>query len=357
MKRLLVNLSYYNPNESGLEVYAKNLLPYLKPLNPILLTAVKFPDFECYPISESLSSLYQWKGHVRRLRWTQLELPRVYKHLGASLLFSPVIEAPIAPSVRSVITIHDSIPLRFGKPLKFSPSYHKFVLPLVAKRAIHIFCNSHSTAQDAVKFYGVNKSKITVTHLGFDHEHFRPMPKESDAKYFLYLGRPDVNKNLFRVIDAFCMIDGEEPIELWLVGKKDSVYYPPLQAFANSKPQASRIRFLDYVPYQELPKIISGASAMVFPSLWEGFGLPVLEAMACGTPVITSNLSSLPEIVGEAALLVNPYQTEEIAKAMKQLLQDSSIALSLSQKGINRAQQFRWQFTGEATFNKLKELL
>lgn len=357
MKRLLVNLSYYNPNESGLEVYAKNLLPYLKPLNPILLTATSFADFECYPVSESLSSRYQWKGHMRRLLWTQVELPYIYSYLGASLLFSPVIEASILPPVRSVITIHDSIPLRFGKPLKFSPSYHKFVLPLVAKRAIHIFCNSHSTAQDAVKFYGVKKSKITVTHLGFDHEHFRPMPKESDRKYFLYLGRPDINKNLFRVIDAFCMIDGEETAELWLVGKKDSVYYPPLQEYANSKPQASRICFLDYVPYQELPKIISGAIGLVFPSLWEGFGLPVLEAMACGTPVITSKLSSLPEIVGEAALLVDPYQTEEIAQAMMQLLQNASLASSLSQKGLIQAQQFRWEFTGKTTFNKLKDLL
>lgn len=357
MKRLLINLSYYNPNESGLEVYAKNLLPYLKPLNPILLTATSFPDFECYPVSELLSSLYQWKGHVRRLRWTQLELPRIYKRLGAPLLFSPVIEAPILPSVRSVITIHDSIPLRFGKPLKFSPSYHKFVLPLVAKRAIHIFCNSHSTAQDAVKFYGVSDAKITVTHLGFDHEHFRPMPKESGTKYFLYLGRPDVNKNLFRLIDAFCMIADEEAVELWLVGKKDWVYYPPLQEYADSKPQASRIRFLDYVPYQELPKIISGAIAMVFPSLWEGFGLPVLEAMACGTPVITSNISSLPEIVGDAALLVDPYHTEAIAQAMKQLLQNASLASSLSQRGLIQAQKFRWQFTGETTFNQLKDLL
>ncbi|MFQ3608535.1 MAG: glycosyltransferase family 1 protein [Chloroherpetonaceae bacterium] len=357
MKRLLVNLSYYNPNESGLEVYAKNLLPYLKALNPILLTAINFKDFECYPVSESLSSGYQWKGHVRRLQWTQLELPRIYKRLGASLLFSPVIEAPIVPSVRSVITIHDSIPLRFGKPLKFSPSYHKFILPLVAKRAIHIFCNSHSTAQDTVKFYGVSDAKITVTHLGFDHEHFRPMPKENSTKYFLYLGRPDVNKNLFRLIDAFCMIAGEEAVELWLVGKKDSVYYPPLQEYADSKPQASRIRFLDYVPYQELPKIISGAIALVFPSLWEGFGLPVVEAMACGTPVITSNLSSLPESAGEAALLVNPYQTEEIAQAMKRVLQDPALALSLSQKGLIQAQKFRWQFSGEATCNKLKELL
>ncbi len=350
-------MSYYNPNESGLEVYAKNLLPYLKPLNPILLTAINFKDFECYPVPESLSSLYQWKGHLRRLKWTQLDLPRIYKQLGASLLFSPVIEAPIVPNVRSVITIHDSIPLRFGKPFKFSPSYHKFVLPLVAKRSIHIFCNSYSTAQDAVKFYGVSDTKITVTHLGFDHKHFRPIPKENSVKYFLYLGRPDVNKNLFRLIDAFCTIAGEEAIELWLVGKKDSVYYPPLQEYADSKPQASRIRFLDYVPYQKLPKIISEAIALVFPSLWEGFGLPVVEAMACGTPVITSNLSSLPEIVGDAALLVNPYNTEEIAQAMKRVLQDPALALSLSQKGLIQAQKFRWLFTGEKTFNKLKELL
>ena len=357
MKRLLVNLSYYNRNESGLEIYAKNILPFLKSLNPILLTAVAFPDFECYAVPETLSSRYEWRGHLRRLKWTQVELARIYKRLGASLLFSPIIEAPIFSNVRSVITIHDSIPLRFGKPLKFSPSYHQFVLPLVAKRAIHVFCNSHSTAQDAVRFYGISENKITVTHLGFDHEHFRPMPKERATKYFLYLGRPDVNKNLFRVIDAFCALTCEEPIELWIAGKKDSVYYPPLQDYANKTARASQIKFLDYVPYSELPKLISNAEALVFPSLWEGFGLPALEAMACGTPVITSNISSLPEIVGDAALLVNPYQTEEITQAMMRLLYDTSLAHTLSQKGLAQAQKFRWQFTGEATLKKLKELL
>lgn len=357
MKRLLVNLSFYNPRASGLEVYAKNLLPFLKSLNPILLTAIPFPDFECYPVSENLSSAFFWKGHLRRLRWTQLELPSIYKRLQATLLFSPIIEAPIQSSVRSVITIHDATPLRFWKPFKFSPSYHRYILPLVVKRAEHIFCNSKATATDAIHFYRAREKQITVTYLGFDHHHFRPVPKQSSKRYFLYLGRPDVNKNLFRVIDAFCALPNPRDYELWIIGKKDLVYYPPLQRYVDASSSSSQIHFLDYVPYSDLPKMISEAIALVYPSLWEGFGLPALEAMACGTPVITSNLSALPEVVGDAALLVNPYKTEEIATAMRRVSEEPELARRLGESGFLQAQKFRWEYTGEATLKKLKELL
>jgi glycosyltransferase involved in cell wall biosynthesis len=357
MKRLLINLSYYNPNESGLEIYAKNILPFLKPLNPILLTAMPYSDFECYPTPKDLSSAFFWKGHLRRLKWTQVELPSIYKRLQASLLFSPIIEAPISKKIRSVITIHDATPLRFWKPFKFSPSYHRYLLPLIVKNVQHIFCNSKSTAADAVQFYKASENKITTTYLGFDHLHFQPKRKQTNKRYFLYLGRPDVNKNLTRVIDAFCALPFVQDYELWIVGKKDLVYYPPLQRYADASTARKRIHFFDYVPYADLPAVISDAVALVYPSLWEGFGLPALEAMACGTPVITSNLSALPEVVGEAGLLVDPYKTAEITNAMRRVVEEPELALQLRKAGLVQAQKFRWEFTGEATLNKLKELL
>ncbi|MGV0103352.1 hypothetical protein NSTCB13_01946 [Nostoc sp. DSM 114160] len=119
----------------------------------------------------------------------------------------------------------------------------------------------------------------------------------------------------------------------------------------------NQVKFLDYVPYSELPKIINQAIALVFPSLWEGFGLPVLEAMACGTPVITSNLSSLPEVAGDAAILVNPYNTGEITEAMQAIATNSELRSRLSRQGITHSQQFSWEKTAKATVEVLSRYI
>ena len=120
---------------------------------------------------------------------------------------------------------------------------------------------------------------------------------------------------------------------------------------------APQVKFLEYVPYHQLPTLINQAIALVFPSLWEGFGLPVLEAMACGTPVVTSNLSSLPEVVGDAALLVNPDNVREITAAMQTLTRDPKVRSHLTRLGIIRASQFSWEQTGRETVEVLKHYI
>ena len=117
------------------------------------------------------------------------------------------------------------------------------------------------------------------------------------------------------------------------------------------------VKFMEYVPYEKLPILLNGAIALVFPSLWEGFGLPLLEAMACGTPTITANISSLPEVTGEAALLVDPYNTDEIAIAMNTMVSDPAIRDNLRQLGLLRASEFSWAKTGERTVEVLQQFL
>jgi glycosyltransferase involved in cell wall biosynthesis len=145
--------------------------------------------------------------------------------------------------------------------------------------------------------------------------------------------------------------------ELWIAGPPDPRYTPTLQAQVDQLSVSDRVKFLDYVPYDGLPTLINQAIALVFPTLWEGFGLPVLEAMACGTPVITSNLSSLPEVAGDAALLVNPYETREIAEAMEAIATDSKLRSQLRGLGLKRASQFSWAKTGQATVEVLQTFL
>jgi glycosyltransferase involved in cell wall biosynthesis len=252
--------------------------------------------------------------------------------------------------------VHDFIPLRF--PKRFSPltPYHRYYIPQVITQAEHVICNSQSTANDITDFFHISASKITPILLAYDRTHFHHLNLPT-SNYFLYIGRQDPYKNIQRLISAFAALPNCKDYELWLVGPIDSRYTPVLKAQVAELSITNQVKFLDYVPYSELPKIINQAIALVFPSLWEGFGFPVLEAMACGTPVITSNLSSLPEVAGDAAILINPYNTAEITEAMQAIATNSGLRSRLSSQGITHSQKFSWEKTGKATSEVLSRYL
>ena len=362
--KVIINLSHLLSNATGISNYTKNVFPYLKEINPTLLISEIYSEFNCYSIPNDLTPAYGTKGHFKRLAWTQFQLPKIYKELKSQLLFSPIPEAPLWSQCRNVVMVHDFIPLRF--PKRFSPltPYHRYYVPQVLKQAEHIICNSQSTAQDIVKFCNISANKITSILLAYDSNHFRPIIEEAlqsrspnHSPYFLYIGRHDPYKNISRLISAFANLPSNSEYQLWLAGPSDKRYKPALKKQVQELGITDRVKFLDYVPYDDLPKIISGATALVFPSLWEGFGLPVLEAMACGTPVITSNLSSLPEVAGDAAILIDPYKVEEITDAMQVIANDTGLRSHLSQLGLQRATQFSWEKTGKATVEVLKRFL
>jgi len=360
---LLINLSFLFAKPTGISIYAANLFPYLKSLNPTLLISPVASNFEpeichypCYPVPSGMTPEQGTKGHIRRLLWTQLQLPKIYKQRHSPLLFSPLPEAPLFTNCRYILTVHDLIPLRFprrGSPLT---TYFRYYLPQVLAQAEHILCDSYATANDITDFYNIPAHKITPILLSHNPKDFRFLDLPT-SNYFLYIGRHDPYKNLPRLIDAFAGLTNNDDYELWIAGPADPRYTPLLEAQVNELGLNNRIKFLNYVPYDQLPIIINQALALVFPSLWEGFGLPVLEAMACGTPVITSNLSSLPEVVGDAALVVNPYNCNEITEAMQTIASDSVLRSHLSSLSLSRASQFSWEKTGLATMEVLQRYL
>ncbi len=353
---LLINLAVLTPRPTGISVYASNLIPALQSLNPLLLTAQEHPGQRCYPIPGNMTPQQGTRGHLARLLWTQFQLPRLYRKLGGALIFSPLPEAPLWAGCRSIVTVHDLIPLRF--PRRFSPltNYFRYQVPQVLSQAEHILCDSQSTAEDVVRFYRIPARKTTAIPLAYDATHFRPLdlPRQN---YFLYLGRHDPYKNLHRLIAAFAALPQGNQYELWIAGPPDRRFTPLLQQQVEELGITAQVKFLDYLPYSELPTVINQALALVFPSLWEGFGLPVLEAMACGTPVITSPLSSLPEVTGEAALLVDPYRVEAIAEAMAAVANDTPLAQELHTLGLAQAQQFSWAKTAALTAQVLQQFL
>ena len=354
---LLINLAVLFDKPTGIATYAQNIINSLDALSPTLLTAKDFPDFKHYSIPDDMTPAQGSKGHFKRLLWTQFQLPQIYQQLEADLIYSPIPEAPLYTKARSVVMCHDLIPLRFPRFTSGLTNYFRYVVPQVLRQAEHIICNSQATATDIVNYYGISAQKITPILLGYDRTNFYPRQINStSAPYFLYLGRCDPYKNLVKLITAFAALPITD-YHLAISGSSDPRRTPQLQKLAAELGIAERVRWLDYLSYEELPVVISNAVALVFPTLWEGFGLPALEAMACGTPVITSDLASLPEVTGSAAVLIDPYNTEEITFAMLAVAQDSELRSRLKQLGLEQARHFNWEKTGRETKEVLERFL
>jgi glycosyltransferase involved in cell wall biosynthesis len=354
---LLINLAVLFDQPTGIATYAQNLINSLD-LQPTLLSAVRFPGFNHYQIADNMTPAQGSKGHLRRLLWTQLQLPKIYQQLQADLIYSPIPEAPLYSKSRYVVMCHDLIPLRFPRRTSPLTNYFRYLVPQVLSQAEHIVCNSQATATDVIDYYGIDAAKVTPILLGYDRLNFYPRKQTNNSKapYFLYLGRSDPYKNLAGLITAFAQIPNQD-YHLAIAGSTDPRFTPQLQRQAAELGIAHRVQWLNYLSYQELPTVISNAVALVFPTLWEGFGLPVLEAMACGTPVITSNLASLPEITENAAILINPYNTAEITGAMMELITDQKMRSQLSQLSLQQAAKFNWSTTASATQAVLQRYL
>lgn len=358
---ILINLSVLFDRPTGIATYALNVARHLQTLNPILLTASEQPDFQCYAIPNKMTPAQGSKGHLRRLLWTQWQLPKIYTQLQSNLIYSPLPEAPLYSKCRYVVMCHDLIPLRFPRRSPLT-NYFRFVVPQVLKQARHIICNSEATAVDIISYYGIDARKITPILLAYDAKHFYPRSEfnlnlASDRPYYLYIGRHDPYKNLAGLITAFAKMKQNRDYYLYIAGSADPRFTPGLKQQVSELKITDRVKFLDYIGDRELPIFLSNAMALVLPTLWEGFGLPVLEAMACGTPVITSNVASLPEVTGDAAILINPYCPAEITAAMTEIAQNEAIRSHLSQLSLARAKQFSWTKTGEQTEAVLKQFI
>ena len=360
--RLILNLSMLMRKPTGHSVYIKNVIPKLQALDPAVLIneaivpdwQTQFPDLDLYPVSSRLNPDQGSISYLYRLLWTQFKLPKQVKKLNGSLLFSPIPELPLHRSIAGVVTLHDFIPLHFATARSPLYQYYRHYVPRVLHRAQHIICVSTATAQDAMEFCQVPAHKLTVIPQGYDRDHFRPLDLPTQ-NYVLYVGRPNPYKNLYRALTAFSKVPGHQKYEFWIAGPADKRYMPALEGLAWEL--GVQLRVLNYVSYDELPKLMNQAIALIFPSQWEGFGLPVLEAMACGTPVITSNLSSMPEVAGDAALLVNPHDTKDITQAMTAILKDDRLRADLRDRGLRQVQNFSWERTAAETQSLLSSVL
>jgi alpha-1,3-rhamnosyl/mannosyltransferase len=234
---------------------------------------------------------------------------------------------------------------------------------LAVRRASHVITLSESTKADLVRLSGTSQEKITVTYAAAD-ESFRPFEKEQweqvlhryglPRRYILYLGINKPHKNLVFLLQVFSEVETEA--KLVLAGREDPRYRQARKE-AERLDLRERVVFLGEVADRDLPMLYNGAELFVFPSLYEGFGLPVLEAMACGTPVICSSTSSLPEIVGDAALTLDPLDRDAWVAALTELLEKEALRAEMSTKGLRRAQTFSWEDTARRTWLVYQRIL
>jgi glycosyltransferase involved in cell wall biosynthesis len=265
-----------------------------------------------------------------------------------------------------VLTVHDLSFLREpGWFKRDRATYYRSMIGRSVQTADRILADSEATASDLREFLRVPSEKIDVILLGVDPQ---GVPETTNADsairakygldrdYFLYLGTIEPRKNLPRVVEAFDQIAGDIDVDLVIAGRPGWRYASTMDAIEHAHSR-ERIRRIGFVPDEDAPSVLRGATAFVWPSLWEGFGLPPLEAMAQGVPVLTSNISSLPEVVGDAAVTVDPEDVDAIALGMCRIATDAELRARLIEAGLARAVKLTWDKTARETLAAYRRTL
>lgn len=333
---------------------APDLQPTTQPTNRPTNQPAHHPSIQPATISASPFSLAQ-----------QWRVPPRLRQAGASLYHSPYYLMPYRPGVPTVLTVYDLIPLYF--PGLVSPRaalLFRLATSLALRAATRVIAISEAARQDFIRSFRLPPGKVLSIPLAAGAS-FHPRPAgEIEARrrkyelpeaYALYVGINKPHKNLVRLVQAWAQLPKDAPV--LAVGGMWDPHYPEAKAAAGRLGLGERVRFIGPVDEASLPALYSGARLFVFPSLYEGFGLPVLEALACGAPVACSRTSSLPEVAGEAAVYFDPLNIGEIAGAVRRLSEDAGLRQELGRGGLERAASFSWQRTAAETFAVYRSLI
>ncbi len=354
--KIALSTTMIQGGRSGVAQYVLELLRELIPLcrahelsvlvleNDLPLFEFAAPHVRLVPVSE------KWRPAVKNILWHQAVLPRWLRREGIDVLHVPsyrrlVADAPCA----TVATIHDLAPFHVaGKYDAARMFYGRVVVKHLARRQDRVVAISRNTSADIERFFGIPASSQSLVHNGIDHARFCPgESKAPERPYFLYVSRLEhPAKNHVRLIEAFDQFRRRTNLDWDLVlAGGDWHGAEHIHEAARRSESAGHIRFLGFVPDSDLPDLYRSAGAMVYPSLFEGFGLPPVEAMACGCPVISSAAGALDEVIGGAARRINPEDTTSIADALVEVASSPRLRQELRAQGLVNAQRFNWSAT------------
>jgi glycosyltransferase involved in cell wall biosynthesis len=303
-------------------------------------------------------------GRGLRLPWEQTVLPFLLQRKRIDVYHGPMFVAPFVKTCRQVVSILDmTFHLTPSRHSLHKQIYFRSIIPRMVRRSDYVITISESTKRDVLALLKTDDEKVFVTHLGVDPR-FKPVADsrklaEIRGKYnlprefVLFVGLIEPRKNLDTLLDAYLADSVSAHFDLVLAGSL-GWGFSDLMRKINSNGARGSVRMLGYVDDADLPGLYTASAAFVYPSFYEGFGLPVLEAMACGAPVITSNVSSLPEVTGDAAILINPHSVQDLAGALQRVLRDGDLRAALSERAIERAGKFTWEQTARKTLEVYK---
>ena len=339
MSSIVFNGSYITQKNTGIGVVSKDLLNSLSPQKTTTLIPQDLGIIGDIYIPNNLSPGQGLQSHIRRLYWLQEFVPKIMDNLNAEYFFSPLLEAPLFTNVKSIVLAHDLIPIRYPS-ISFLTLYHLIYIPIILNQSRIILCNSVSTANDLNTFYKVPRCKLFPIKLGFNNKKYYPI-KKIRKKFFLIIGRHNPHKNLARVIKAFSLAKIKD-YKLVFVGAFDRRYTPSLLKIIDELNIRHLCVWKGWIDDDEKLLLLNECQALIIASLWEGFGLPALEAMACATPVIASERGALPEVIGNYGYFVNPFCIESIAYAMHTVINDKKCFEKAFQEGPVRSASFNW---------------
>jgi glycosyltransferase involved in cell wall biosynthesis len=361
-KKIAFNATAYDPlYPGGVHRHTTELINELLNNKNDLDSVLYIPTSNCYdndlyksknteifstPASLNTAST---KASLSRLYYQQMSLRKSLRQKGVSLLFSPVPEGLLFPTTKQIITVHDLIPLVIPESTKLLKYYYSIILPRLLKVSDAIFVDSESTKIDIERHYPEVNKPIHVKYLGYNSDVFNMGHHNSiekvknqydlqDTEYLLVVGECRAYKNTSAVIQAFSLLTSKS-IKLVIVGrlnKSDKDIFSIPKDFGVQ----DRVKFLGYIPNEDLATLYQGATAFIFPSLYEGFGLPLLEAMACGCPIAASKTSSIPEVGGSAVVYFDPYDIDDMTKVISDLLASESLQSRCKALGLERVKSF-----------------
>lgn len=334
---IVVNARFLTQKLTGVQRYAIEISKRLKKLDPTIVFVAP-QNILHVGIGKELD--VQIIGTRTGYFWEQIELPLYLKSIGSPLLFSPANMAPVAYT-NKIISIHDIAFVKYphGFDWQFRLVY-KLLIPMILKTSKKIITISQFSKKEIIDHYSLSPEKIAVIYNGIDEKFHSHSNTKHKQKYLLGVSSLDPRKNFQGLIKAFLELN-HPSLMLYIIGDQNNAF-KNIDVITDKK-----IKFLGRVTDKELISHYSGALAFVYPSFYEGFGFPPLEAMACGVPVICSNTSSLPEVGGDAVMYINPYDTNDIRDKMLIVIENEKLRDEMIIKGYQQAMKFLWQDSAE----------
>ncbi|MFI5294024.1 MAG: glycosyltransferase family 4 protein [Thermodesulfovibrionales bacterium] len=359
-----VNATFLGEKPTGLGVFTQEISRYLSAVSRdfVVFSSAALegvPEDFVYRVPPSIRGSLRFRDNLLRFVYLNLRLPLLCRNKKIDVLFCPMIEFPFLPLVPLVVHIHDLHPILFSAQFRRAAAHFRYSLKRLEKVAGRVTVSSAAVKKELLAATGIREEIIDVVPLAYSRDRFYPQGPEGRnvffkkyslrGRYILTVGNLFPYKNIDSLVEAFLTIKDKVPHSLVIVGRKEYAAGRPLND--------ERILYTDYVPDEDLPKFYSYADLLVHPSLSEGFGLTPLEAMACGTPVISSTGGSLKEVIGDSGMFFEPADTGSMGRLIVRVLGDEGLRKRLVEKGFAQTLKFSWEKTAAGIMESCRKAL